>query len=266
MAKFPSIVRKYGTSVSLELRFPVNAPSLELVNAEIEKMRHAVIPICGQDVHKRPCLLGSGVLVNFGGGPVLVTAAHVLSDNENVPFFFFGACGRARSLGGTFIVSEADDLAAKLLSPEECVDLSHIQPLAESIVAPTGFAGGSFYASVVGYPASASKRPERGALDTPLEVYSNFATELIGGNISVYFDWKSGSFHDTYGHVRARKPTGKSGGAIFGFPAQLNTVWPMIGPKLIGIATRWKRTENRIEGAGPSSLFRMLKAVTAGVP
>lgn len=239
-------------------------PSRDFVDGEIEKIRHCVIPICGEDVHKRPCLLGSAVLIRLGSADVLVTAAHVLSDNDGVPLFVFGADGFGHWLTGEFTLDTKEDLAALCLAPEMSAKLSHVSPLPVALVAE--ITEQRFYGTVVGYPASSSKRPQKGYLHTPMEAYSNIGTKLVGGRISIAFDWKSGAFASNTGHGKARKPTGKSGGAIFAFRTLgINGVLPMAGPKLVGIATRWKRNENRIEGAGPAALGRILAAAISDV-
>lgn len=260
--KFPWIERYKDGAISLKTRLPINAHTRQFVNSEIESFRHSVIPICGEDTHRRPCLLGSGVLVSYSGATVLLTAAHVLLDNIGIPLFVFGADGLGKFLDLDFSLDEDADLGAMRLSAKDLAVLSHTRPLPEQMIATTGFNGGRFYGSVVGYPASSSKRPEKNALHTSMEVYSNFGTELIGDRVSISFDWKDGAFSDADGHVKARKPTGKSGGAIFGFPATINSVLPRVRPKLVGIASRWKRQESRIEGPGPSSIGRILKTVT----
>lgn len=135
-------------------------PSRDFVDGEIEKIRHCVIPICGEDVHKRPCLLGSAVLIRLGSADVLVTAAHILSDNDGVPLFVFGADGFGHWLTGEFTLDTKEDLAALCLAPEMSAKLSHVSPLPVALVAE--ITEQRFYGTVVGYPASSSKRPQKG--------------------------------------------------------------------------------------------------------
>lgn len=266
MASFPVIVKTRGSQATVIARFPVNAASRAYVDAEIEKVRHCVIPICGEDRHKRPVLIGSAVLIHVDGADVLVTAAHVLTDNADLALFVFGADGSGQSLAGKFLLDEQEDLAAMLVSPDLSEHLSHVTPLPQSMVGSTVLDDGRFYGAVIGYPASSSKRPERGVLHTPMEVYSNRGTEIIGGRLSIQFDRESGAFSGKTGHGMARKPTGKSGGAIFAFRLLgMNAVWPTISPKFIGIATHWRHKENRIEGIGPAALTRILKAALQGM-
>lgn len=264
MANFPVIMKTRGAQATVTARFPINAASRAFVDAEIAKVRNCVIPICGEDRQKRPCLIGSAVLIHIEGVDVLVTAAHVLTDNADVPLFVFGSDGSAQSLIGNFVLDEKDDLATLRLSNPLSVHLSHVYRLPESMVAATGWSDDRFYGTVVGYPASSAKRPKRGFLNTPMEAYSNTGTELVGGRVSIQFDRDAGAFFSATGHGKARKPTGKSGGAIFAFRTLgMNAVWPSIPPKLVGIASRWKYKENRIEGAGPAALVRILKAAAS---
>lgn len=58
--------------------------------------------ICGEDKQYRPALIGSAVLIHVDGADVLVTAAHVLTDNAEVVLFVFGADGRGQSLAWSF--------------------------------------------------------------------------------------------------------------------------------------------------------------------
>ena len=266
MPKFPWITRFYDRSVSLEVKLPIDAQSRAFVDGEIEALRGAVIPICGEDSHLRPCLLGSGILVSYRGETILLTAAHVLTDNANVPLFVFGKGGEAHWLDSGFWLEAASDLAAMRLSIKDLAMLSLIKPLSESTVATGGFSGGKFYGSVVGYPASSTKRPEKNALHTPIEVYSNFGSEMMGDKVSILFDWKEGAFNDVKGHNKARKPTGKSGGAILGFPVSGRSVLLGMKPQLVGVSSRWKREENRIEGSGHSSIRRILEKATTSDP
>lgn len=261
MTELPMILKALGNTQSITVKMPINRPSREHVDGEISKIRNAVIPICGEDKTMRPRLLGSGVLIDFAGQTILATAFHVLDDNLGVPLFTFDSDGVAMSLQGACEISVANDLAVKLLSQSEAQSLSHRCVIPQSMIAPSGIGAGQFYASVVGYPASASKRPEKGYIHTPMEVYSNFGTELIGGRISVLFDRKEGAFNTNSGHGHARKPTGKSGGAIFGFPVDGRYVLPWSTPRLMGISTRWKMQEGRIEGAAAGPLINLLRSI-----
>ena len=60
-----------------------------------------------------PYLIGSAVVLLYRGRKVLVTAGHLLSENESVPLAFCGADGNSRALGGEFVISMAHDLAVR---------------------------------------------------------------------------------------------------------------------------------------------------------
>jgi hypothetical protein len=245
------------TTITWTVKMPIDEKSRLIVDAEVESLRRSVIPICGEDARRRPYLVGSAVVLVWRGRKVLVTAQHVLDDNLKVPLFFFGEDGCSRPFGGAFEVSETHDLAAKLLPSDEIAALSHVPFLREDVVERAAPVGERFYASVAGYPATAAKRKDRVTLDTPMEVYSNFATEEIGGHVSVIFNKKEGAASET-GHGIARDPVGKSGGAIFG----LRSVGPHIKPdqtaRLVGVPTRWNRDEKAIRGPSAAILVRLL--------
>jgi hypothetical protein len=240
---------------------PVNSWSRAIVNAEIEKVRHCIIPIIGAktkatDEKIRPAVVGSAVAFSYRNEKLLVTAYHVLVDNENTALSIFGADRQSRPLYGDFLTSEEHDLAVKVLSKDEVDYLSHIPFLNDpNLKAPT--TGERFYASVVGYPATAAKLMDSVTLDTRMEAYSNFANMGADGIISVRFDKKLGA-HSEIGHVTPRDQYGKSGGAIFGMRVSGRNVTPGENAKLVGIASRWKAKQKVIDGPSVGLLMRLL--------
>jgi len=252
-------VRRKGTRFKVSFKLAIGASSRSAVDVEIDRLRRSVIPVIGADERMRPRLVGSAVALEHRRGKVLVTAAHVLSDNASSPLFFFGADGNSRALSPDFIVSAKHDIAARVLSEAELGALSHIPFLPQQMIGRPAPVGETFYASVVGYPASAAKRVDRSTLETPMEAYSNFATESMDGGISVLFGKKDGARGLT-GHVTPPDPFGKSGGAIFGFTVSGRNVVPLQPTRLVGFATRWKRLNNRIEGTGAGALLALLGA------
>jgi hypothetical protein len=188
-----SSISRRGTTVRAKFKLPINSWSRSTVDAEVAKLRNGVIPIIGADKNLRPCLIGSAVALIYRQCRVLVTANHVLTDNANVPLFIFGHDGDSRSLERSFEVSNQHDLAVKLLSSTEADALSRIPFIAEATMRPAAVVGESFYATVVGYPATGAKRKDRRTLETPMEAYSNFATEFIDGKVSVRFNKKEGA-------------------------------------------------------------------------
>jgi hypothetical protein len=177
-----------------------------------------------------------------------------------VPLSFFGADGYSRPFGGDLLISEGHHLAVKLLSPAEVDTLSHVPYIPEVVIGRAAAVGESFYASVAGYPVTAAERKDRVTLDTPMEVYSNFATELIDGSISIIFDKKEGAMDKT-GRVEPRDPVGKSGGGIFGMPVAGQHIRPQQTARLVGIATRWKRSQKRIQGSSIAVLLPLLDRI-----
>lgn len=253
--------KQQGNRATLTFKMPINAASRVAVDAETERVRTCVIPIIGGK-DGSPYLVGSAVALSFHGRKCLATAFHVLSNNEGSPLYFFGAGGSAYPFGGTFEISETHDLAVVALDPSEVESLSHVPFIAEDQFGSVARPDGWFYASVVGYPLSASKRRDKLTLDTPMDVYSNRAREEFGGFISVIFDKKEGAGGES-GHVKARDPIGKSGGAIFGIPLLgLNGVQPWARAKLVGIPTDWRRSERRILGASVAALIPLLEKIT----
>lgn len=254
-------VRKMrGGGIKLTARLPINAMSRNAVDAETERFRHSVIPII-RDKDGRPFLEGSAVAISFYGQKCLATAFHVLKDNEGRPLFYFGSDGRAKIFGGDFEISNSHDIAVVRLDLSDEAALSNIPFITEERLGSAANADGAFYASVAGYPHTTSKLKDRHTLDTPMEVYSNKATEREDGFLSVQFHKKQGVW-TTAGHGRARDPIGKSGGAIFGMPLLgLNGVVPDAKLKLVGIPTHWRGKE--IIGASVGQLTPLLEAVTS---
>lgn len=259
----PMLVRlrkRRPTAVTLSVKFPINAASRAAVDAENHRVRGCVIPITGAK-NGRPYLEGSAVALTYRGKKCLATALHVLTRNQNKPLFFFGADFRARPLNGRFETSTEHDLAAVVLSDEDAEALSHVPFLQEHQIGSAAEPDGRFYASVAGYPHTASRLIDKVTLDTPMEVYSNTGWEKAGGLISVYFNKKEGAL-DKECHRRPRDPIGKSGGAIFGMPRLgLNAVQFWQSTKLVGLATHWKRSEHRIVGASVAMLIPLLDQV-----
>jgi hypothetical protein len=199
------------------------------------------------------------VVLVYRGRKVLVTAEHVLSDNEKVPLAFFGADGYSRPFSGDFVIPMEHDLAVKLLRPDEIDALSHVPFIAEADLGRATEVGERFYASVAGYPSTAAKQKDKVTLDTPMEVYSHLATELPDGSISVYFDKKWGGVDETGQQSVPSDPFGKSGGAIFGLPIYgWNAVRPGQMSRLVGFPTGWERAQKRIKGSSIAVLTRLL--------
>jgi hypothetical protein len=250
-------LRRHRNGFSAIYKFPVNAISRAHVDAEIERIRGCVIPIIRNHL-ERPFLVGSAVALTYGGRKCLVTALHVLTRNDDTQLLFFGHDGYAKPLGGNFQVSQEHDIAALALDPETIAALSHVPFLDETRIGSAAGLDGRFYASVAGYPHSASRLLDQFTLDTPMEVTSNTGRELSDGFVSVCFDKKEGGVRDG-GHFLSRDPVGKSGGAIFGIPKQgINAVNLAEQAKLVGIPTDWKGAEKRIFGASTSSLLPLL--------
>ncbi|TPJ13723.1 hypothetical protein FJW04_19100 [Mesorhizobium sp. B2-7-3] len=258
-------VRRTGErEVTVTFKFPINATARAMVDSQIALLRDCVVPIVGATARLQPYVVGSAVLLDYFGTKCLVTAEHVMSDHGQEPLFLFGADGLSRPLHGQFEVDEDADLAVKLLSDEERNWLSHRPFLPASSLDRVAPPGERFYATVVGYPASAARRLDKMTLDTRMEAYSNFAAETADGRVEVLFDKKEG-VRGERGDVQARDQYGKSGGAIFGIALSSSFGLPVPPAKLVGIATRWKRVRNQICGSGCSSLVPLLDALMKAV-
>ncbi len=259
MSNYPSLKPPY--TFTKKFRFPIDQLSRSVMDQEVERLRHGVIPIIGDD-GGRPYLVGSAVALHFGGVSFLVTAHHVLEDSSG-PLGYFGADGFSRPFDGVFEVSEADDLAVKLMSESELDALCHIPFLNENDLASDEDIQGHFYASVVGYPATAAKRRDKITLETPMEATGGFASTDEDGMISVHFDKKEGSFSEK-GHTDPRDQYGKSGGAIFAMRVSGRTIIPTHSAKMVGIGIEWRKDEKRIVGAGLTALKQLLDAAITG--
>jgi hypothetical protein len=217
-------LRRTGNTVKLTVKLPgIGALSRSIVDAENERLRHSVIPIIGADARRRPYLIASAVVLVYRGRKVLVTAEHVLSDNEKVPLAFFGADGYSRPFSRDFVIPMEHDLAVKLLRPDEIDALSHVPFIAEADLGRATEVGERFYASVAGYPSTAAKQKDKVTLDTPMEVYSHLATELPDGSISVYFDKTRGGLDETGRQSVPSDPFGKSGARSLAYPLTAGT-------------------------------------------
>jgi hypothetical protein len=238
---------------------PIDQASRAVVDAETDRLRHAVIPII-RDEGGRPFLVGSAVAIRWRGRPCLATAFHVLTGNAGRALGIFGADGLSRNFGGSFQVSEDHDLAVLALEEADAAALAHILFLGEEDIGTVADSEGRFYASVAGYPHTASKLVGRDMIDTRMEAYSAMASEMPEGRISVDFDKKRCAWGGE-GHQVARDPIGKSGGAIFGMPLLgLNSVRPNKRMVLVGIPTLWRG--KTILGASMMALIPLLDAVT----
>lgn len=243
------------------LKLPIGSQSRSAIDQEVERLRHSVIPIIGE--HRgRPYLAGSAVALNFGDTGFLVTAHHVLEDSTG-PLGYFAASGYSRPFGGTFQISVVDDLAVKILGKHDLDDLCHVPFLTEGDLADESHFQSKFYASVTGYPATASRRRDKMTLETPMESVTGFATAEADGKISVQFDKKEGA-HSAKGHVQPRDPYGKSGGAIFGMLVSGLEIIPDQSAKLVGIPVEWRNDEKRIVGTSTPVLKQLLNAAITG--
>ncbi|WP_342251646.1 hypothetical protein [Sphingomonas sp. OTU376] len=246
---------------TLRVGYPIDAASRAFADAAVECARHCIIPIISEK-SQRPFLVGSAVAIRYRGLPCLATAHHVLEDHASAPLGLFGADGNARAFGGAFRISDTHDLAVTLLPPDMAAALSHIAFLDEAQIGSAADAAGRFYGSVAGYPHTASRRHDKWTIETPMEVVSGSAREEAGGFVSVAFDKKEGAWGQA-GHVQARDPFGKSGGAIFAMRLSGRAVVPGQIATLVGIATDWKQREKRIIGAAASVLVALLDTLVA---
>ena len=119
--RMPTRFRRIGANrFALTIKLPaINAWSRSVVDAETERLRHGVIPIIGADAHRRPYLVGSAVVLVYRGRKVLVTAEHVLSDNNDVELAFLVRMAAAVPSAGELVTSKVYDLAVKLLGQDE---------------------------------------------------------------------------------------------------------------------------------------------------
>lgn len=253
----PVRVRPIGAArLEVTFNFPIDARSRSVVDHEMDKLRHSVIPIIGANARRKPYLVGGAVALIHRGRKMLVTAEHVFSDNEAVPLSLFAYDSYSRPLIREFEESKEHDLAARMLSESETEALSHVPFIPEGSLGRATVVGDSFYASVVGYPASAAKRKDILTLDTPMDVYSNFAMEQPDGSVSVAFDKKEGAV-GVNGHINPRDPIGKSGGAIFAMQVVGLAIKSQVA-KLVGIPTHWDKKHKLIRGSTVTALVPLL--------
>lgn len=253
IARMPDLVKTKKFRIKFKL--PINKISRLAIDEEVERLRHSVIPIIGDD-HGRPILIGSAVAVKFRGYSFLITALHV-REHEIKALYYFGSDRRARPFSGTFHISKINDLAVKQLDETELSALDHVPFLAESDFATDQDVQGQIYASVVGYPATAARRVDKMTIDTPKEAVGGVATSEPDGTIHVYFNKKEGAY-GIKGHIDPRDQNGKSGGAIFSMRTTNGNILPHQQAKLVGIGIEWRKDEKRIVGTGMAAVKTLL--------
>lgn len=232
-------------------RFKLTIPksSLRVADVQTERLRHSVVPIIGATADLRPYILGSGVLIDFGGEKILATAHHVLADNADVHLQTFDGSGHSRPLAGEFQVNEEADIAVKHLSQAEVASFSHlpfIEPGDLGLIPSERFYGG-----VCGYPATQSRTVDRRTIDTRMTVIGGIARSENDRFLAVHFDKKQG-VRSGDSHVTPPDPFGMSGGAIFGIALDGYAIPPGSRAYLAGIATRWERASKQIRGTAIS--------------
>lgn len=244
------------------VKLTIPPASMALAEAKTASLRRAVVPIIGAKPRATvieqpvPFGLGSGVLIQAGGRSLLVTAGHVLTENEHVPLFTFGPDRTTRPLDRSFHFSEDADLAAKVLSPAEAESFAHHLFLDRNAIGSVANDGEKIYAAVVGFPGAQGKRKDWVTIDTQMSALFDMATEA-GGKVRVTYDKKGGMERDGV-HITPPSPDGMSGGAIFGMPIKGFTIDPAAEAKLVGIMTGWPGRAAYLEGEGAQHLLRLI--------
>lgn len=207
-----------GRSHRVSFGIPIGQVFQRLFDAQVERLRHAVIPLVAPETPKGPASVGSAVLVQVNGVPYLVTANHVLEDHPNLQYF--DKDGVPVALIGDFHVSRAYDVAVLRLIDEHKEATARYPMITEGDFRPVRYAQGRQYAAIVGFPATASKylRKER-LLKTEACSIANMVTQEAHGRIAVKFEKPKNLRAGSRAQITAPDPYGMSGGAIFSVPS-----------------------------------------------
>ncbi len=231
---------------------------------EVDK---ALVPLFIEtEIPKGVKQIGSGVFLEFQSEPFLFTAAHVTDELKEgrllVPTVnglceIDGYLAHVDLLPEMFREDDTLDMAYYRLSSqfasELCFDFFPLQKKVEII--PSALELG--VVSVVGYPASKSKR--KGKLHrSELAYYRGVAAEKEvydqydlspEHHVIVKFNHKNTVSPITEKKVNSPSPRGVSGGAMFAWPDghEISTDWSL--PKLVGIFHTYKKKEGLLIGS-----------------
>jgi hypothetical protein len=244
---------------------------------EVDK---SIVPIfIKTDVPKRIVQIGTAVFVDLNNHPFLFTAAHVTDDMEKGTLLVPTANGLSEIDGYTaFIdlppeIARADDTVdmayIRLSSKFACELCHHFLPLPQTksqLVASSEELG---VVSVVGYPASKSKKKPDGfkselyyfrGVAAQKDIYDSLKLCPTTSSV-IHFSMKRTVNPSTNERITPPSPNGMSGGAVFAWPAGYETSTDWTLPKLVGVFHTYKKQEGLMIG---SNLINFLGATALG--
>jgi hypothetical protein len=198
----------------------------------VEAFRMAVRPIYGVTDGGAPDQLGSSVLLEIKGRKLLVTAAHVIDENERTSLYVGGADALVEIVLEFFGTGAPNgdrdrdhyDFAFAEL-PSEVVDaLGPVKFIAANECRAQGAEDARRLFTVVGYPNSRNKPPYGPQTKVRGQIYQYSSTHRfeptlaarlgIPGHEHLFIDHRKGAFDETGTRVNPIDPRGLSGGAI----------------------------------------------------
>jgi hypothetical protein len=240
----------------------------------------SIVPIyIRTEIPKRIVQIGTAVFVDFQNMPFLFTAAHVTDDMENGALLVPTSEGLLEIDGYTaFIdrppeISRADDTVdmayIRLSSEFACKLCYHFFPLPQEMSQILASSEELSIVSVVGYPASKSKKKANGykselyyfrGVAARKDIYDSLDLCPTTSTV-IHFSSKRTVNPNTTDRVTPPSPNGMSGGAIFAWPAgyELSDDWTK--PKLVGIFHTYKKNDGLMIG---SNLINFVGATTLG--
>lgn len=240
----------------------------------------SIIPIFIEtEIPKKTIQIGTAVFVDFQNKPFLFTAAHVTDDMANGRLLVPTVDGLSEIEGYTAYI----DLPPETSRSEDSVDMAyirlssvfasklcfHFKPLPQKKIRLISSALELGVVSVVGYPASKSKKKQdsfqsemcyyRGVV-ADSETYSSLELCPTSSTV-IHFHKKRIVKPETMENYAPPSPKGVSGGALFAWPhgAELSQDWSI--PELVGIFHTYKKQEGVMIG---TNLISFVAATTLG--
>ncbi len=209
----------------------------------------AVRAIYGSTKQERPEHIGSCILLNLRGTPLLLTAAHVIDNNAHTTLYVGGKTSLVQ-IDGDFLATTAPegsrdrdrhDFAIWKIPPHIVSELGDVKYIIEGELAQEAIRNEGRLFLVLGYPNTKNKGADisKKAVKSELWKYASTAkssdslakTLGISGTDHLFVGFNKKRSKDSAGNVvHSIKPTGVSGGALIdlGFPAH---------PKNLGMNT-----------------------------
>ncbi|MBS8239747.1 MAG: trypsin-like serine protease [Marinobacter sp.] len=244
------------------------------------KFLRSVRPIFGSTKHGEPEHIGSCVLVEFGGTKYVVTAAHVIDNNEQTTLYVSGEKNLVEIVGD-FLVTEPPsghrgndklDFAVHKVSEDFEASLGHLDYIDEKECLTHSQREPQKFCLALGYPNSKNKKFDRNAKtvkEVPF-IYSSFLKHeadlfsAVGASATSHLllDFCGKYSKDEEGNkVNSWSPIGVSGGGLFSikgldFASIRADSWCQ--GKLIGIFIEFHRAQKVLVAVKLSTIYAAL--------